>query len=82
MTLWIDSKCRLALIKFDISGAGFITAVDNGNIASHEMYKASQRHAYRGVCIALVKANQPFGKVIVKATADGLTGSAVSLEVK
>ncbi|MEJ5995697.1 glycoside hydrolase family 2 TIM barrel-domain containing protein [Pedobacter sp. Du54] len=70
------------LIKFDITGAGFITAVDNGNIASHEPYKALQRHAYRGVCIALVKANQPLGKITVKATADGLLGSSVSLEVK
>ena len=70
------------LIKFDVSGAGFITAVDNGNIASHEPYKAAQRHAYRGVCIALVKANQPLGKITVKATADGLAGSTLSLEVK
>lgn len=70
------------LIKFNISGAGFITAVDNGNIASHEMYKATQRHAYRGVCIALVKANQPLGKITVKATADGLVESSISLEIK
>ncbi len=70
------------LVRFDITGAGFITAVDNGNIASHEMYKAMQRHAYRGICVALVKANQPLGKITVKATADGLTGSSISLEVK
>ncbi len=70
------------LVKFDITGAGFITAVDNGNIASHEMYKATQRHAYRGICVALVKANQPLGKITVKVTADGFMGSSISLEVK
>ena len=70
------------LIKFDISGPGFITAVDNGNVASHELYKATQRHAYRGACIALVKANEPNGKMTVKATAAGLEGSSISIEVK
>lgn len=70
------------LIKFDIEGPGFIVAVDNGNVASHEMYKATQRHAYRGSCLALVKANQPSGKITIKATANGVMGSSIILEVK
>jgi beta-galactosidase len=70
------------LVQFDITGAGFINAVDNGNVASHEMYKATQRHAYRGACIALVKANQPSGKITIKATAVGLESSSINVEVK
>jgi beta-galactosidase len=70
------------LVQFDITGAGFIDAVDNGNVASHEMYKATQRHAYRGACIALVKANQANGKITIKATADGLESSSINVEVK
>jgi beta-galactosidase len=70
------------LVKFEITGAGFITAVDNGNVASHELYKATQRHAYRGSCIAFVKANEPNGKITVKVTAAGLEGSSINLEVK
>ncbi len=70
------------LVKFEITGTGFITAVDNGNVASHELYKASQRHAYRGSCMALVKANEPNGKITVKATAPGLESSSISIEVK
>ncbi|KQM77204.1 glycoside hydrolase family 2 [Pedobacter sp. Leaf216] len=68
------------LIKFTITGSGVIDAVDNGNINSHEMYKATQRHAYKGVCMAFIKGNAP-GNIEVKASADGLDGAAVKLEV-
>lgn len=69
------------LIKFTISGAGVIDAVDNGNIASHEMYKSQQRHAYHGVVMANIKGNA-IGNIEVKATSDGLEGGAIKLEVK
>lgn len=68
------------LIKFTISGSGIIDAVDNGNITSHEMYKATQRHAYQGVCMANIKGNMP-GTVEIKASADGLESGAIKLEV-
>jgi beta-galactosidase len=68
------------LIKFTISGSGIIDAVDNGNIASHEMYKATQRHAYQGVCMANIKGNVA-GNVEVKASADGLEAASIKLEV-
>jgi len=68
------------LIKFTISGTGAIDAVDNGNIASHEMYKAQQRHAYHGVAMANIKGNAA-GNIEIKASADGLEGGAIKLEV-
>ncbi|TCD05622.1 DUF4982 domain-containing protein [Pedobacter frigidisoli] len=68
------------LIKFTISGAGIIDAVDNGNIASHEMYKAQQRHAYHGVVMANVKGNA-IGNIEIKATADGLENASIKIEV-
>lgn len=68
------------LIKFTISGTGVIDAVDNGNIASHEMYKAQQRHAYHGVVMANIKGNAA-GNIEVKASAEGLEGGAIKLEV-
>lgn len=68
------------LIKFTISDSGIIDAVDNGNITSHEIYKATQRHAYQGVCMANIKGNTP-GTVEIKASADGLESGAIKLEV-
>jgi beta-galactosidase len=67
------------LVKFTVSGPGVIAAVDNGNIASHEAYKASERHTFRGQCVAIIKANQNSGEIVIKASADGLEGSTVVL---
>ena len=44
------------LIKFSVSGPGVIAAVDNGNITSHEPYQATERQAYQGKAIAIIKA--------------------------
>jgi beta-galactosidase len=69
------------LIKFAIKGSGFIDAVDNGNVASNEMYTANQRHAYRGSSIAYVKANA-IGAIEITATAEGLTSGTLKIEVQ
>ncbi|WP_421938998.1 glycoside hydrolase family 2 TIM barrel-domain containing protein [Pedobacter sp.] len=68
------------LIQFSISGAGVIDAIDNGNVISHEMYKADKRHAYRGVCLANIKGNK-IGSIEVKASAEGLSSGTIKLEV-
>lgn len=68
------------LVQFSIAGSGIIDAVDNGNVMSHEMYKALQRHAYRGVCLANIKGNKP-GTIEIKASAEGLSGGTIKLEV-
>jgi len=68
------------LITFSISDNGIIDAVDNGSITSHEAYKATQRHAYQGVCMANVKGSKA-GNIEVKASADGLEGATIKLEV-
>ena len=69
------------LIKFTITGPAVIDALDNGNIASHEMYKAQQRHAYRGVVMANIKGSG-VGNIEIKATADGLEGGSIKLMVE
>ncbi len=69
------------LIKFNISGNAAIAAVDNGNIASHELYQTNERSAYRGTCIALIKAKASNGKVTVKAASAGLADGSVSIDL-
>jgi beta-galactosidase len=68
------------LIKFSISGPGNIVAVDNGNHSSTEPFQATERHAYEGTCIALVKASAPAGKISISASADGLKDGNVIIE--
>ncbi|MEN6334839.1 MAG: glycoside hydrolase family 2, partial [Phycisphaerales bacterium] len=68
------------LITFKITGPGILAAVDSGSIASHEPFQASQRKAFQGRCVAMVKAKAASGRITVTATADGLTEASVTLE--
>lgn len=67
------------LISFKASGPGVVAAVDNGDVAGHEPFQASQRHAYEGVAFAIIRATAASGTISLTASAPGLTGSSVSL---
>jgi beta-galactosidase len=69
------------LIKFTVSGPGVIAAVDNGDLTSHEPFQASERHAYHGRCVAIVRASAPTGTITVSASAEGLPESSTALQV-
>ncbi len=66
------------LITFSITGPGKIIAVDNADLDSHEAFRGNQRHAFRGTCIAVIKATGS-GEITVKADAAGLDGASVAV---
>jgi beta-galactosidase len=67
-------------ISFQIAGPGVIAALDNGNLTSHEPFHASERSAFQGRCIALLRATAPTGRITLTASAPGLAPASVSLE--
>ncbi|MBV9923403.1 MAG: DUF4982 domain-containing protein [Acidobacteria bacterium] len=69
------------LVTFNVAGPGRVAAVDNGDIAGHEPFQASQRRAYQGRCFAVLKASAPKGRIGVTATAAGLAPATISVEV-
>lgn len=69
------------LISFTISESGIISAVDNGDVNSHEQYQTSERHVYNGKCIAIIKAKTASGKITVTATSPELVAGSVTIEV-
>ncbi|MFC6825142.1 sugar-binding domain-containing protein [Halopelagius fulvigenes] len=69
-------------IRFDVSGAGEIAGVDNGNTDSNEPWVGDTRSAYRGTCITVVRADREGGTVEIEATADGLVGDGVTVTVE
>jgi beta-galactosidase len=70
------------LIHFDISGAGTLAGVANGDPASHEANIASQRRAYHGLAMVLVRAGNHPGIVTTKARSAGLTGASVAVQIQ
>jgi beta-galactosidase len=67
------------LITFAVTGPGAVAAVDNADMKSQEPFQASERHAYHGTCIAIIRATAATGQIQVTATATGLTDGSVSI---
>ncbi len=69
------------LISFTASGPGTIAAVDSADNACHDPFQAGQRHAFRGQCVACLKANGVSGRVRVSASSPGLKEGNLSLRI-
>jgi beta-galactosidase len=70
------------LINFEIVGEGFIAGVDNGCETSHEPFKANYRKAFNGMCLVVVQAKEPPGKISLVATSERLKPASVNIVVK
>ena len=67
--------CPLAdnRISFQVGAPGRIAAVDNGNAASTESFRAAARRAFNGLALLVVRADsRGSGSMEIEATADGL----------
>jgi beta-galactosidase len=70
------------LITFKITGPGVVAAVDSADNSSHEPFQASERRAYQGRCVAVLKATAPSGKITLTASALGLGSASIKLGVR
>ncbi|GAC1438914.1 MAG: beta-galactosidase GalB [Sediminibacterium sp.] len=70
------------LVHFDVQGGGTIAGVDNGSETSMESFKAIRHKAFNGLCLLVVQAKDKRSTIRVKATAEGLTPAAISIEVQ
>jgi len=79
-----DSQGRVVpvaenLISFQITGAGRLIGVGNGDPSSHEADKASQRRAFNGLCVAIVQSTRQAGQLSVQATSPGLESATTAV---
>jgi beta-galactosidase len=56
--------------------------VDSADNSSHEPFQASERHAFQGRCVAVLKATAPSGKITLTASAPGLGSASIKLSVR
>jgi beta-galactosidase len=68
------------LVRFNVTGAGTIAAVDNGNAATDEPFQADRRKAFSGMALLIVRSNRgQAGRIHIAATSDGLTAAAADV---
>ncbi|HPV87830.1 MAG TPA: DUF4982 domain-containing protein, partial [Bacteroidales bacterium] len=70
-------------IRFEVEGPAVIEAVDNGSPISHEPFKATERKAFHGKCLVILRAGTEPGKVTLKATSESFAQEfALDLETR
>ena len=71
------------LIRFRLSGGDArIVGVDNGDQTSHTSFKANQVRLFNGKALVIIRAGTRPGTVTLTAAGDGLTPSAVPLQLR
>jgi beta-galactosidase len=68
-------------VSFGVPGNGQVIAVDNGSVVSHEPFQATERQAFHGRCIAIVRATADTGEINITASAEGLKPGSVTIQI-
>lgn len=66
-------------ITFDLSGAGILAGVDNGDGASIERYKGRQRKLFNGKALAILQSEQHTGEIMLHASSTGLISDTLTV---
>ena len=82
----IDDQGRMdttaeTVVHFTVEGPGELYAVGSGNPTTTESYRGSQRAAFRGRCVAVVKSNGQPGDLRLTASVEGLPPAEVVITV-
>jgi len=70
------------LVHFNVTGAGDIAGVDNGNEATTEPFHADHRKAYHGLALLIVRSRESAGRIHVVATGDGLAQAQLEIRTQ
>ncbi len=66
-------------VTFDVSGAGRLLGLDNGDSTDYDQYKGLSRRLFSGKLLAIIGAGTEGGEVVVSATSPGLEGAEIKL---
>ena len=70
-------------LRFEISGPGEIVATDNGDPTSHVPFKSTERKAFNGLALAIVRAKPgETGPITLRVSADGLKSGETVIKAK
>lgn len=69
-------------VSFEIKGAGEIVATDNGDATNFESFQATERAAYNGLILVIVRPKQnAVGTITLSAKSDRLEGTAITIKI-
>lgn len=68
------------LVHFALEGEGKLAGVGNGNAVSQEPAKGHERHAFSGMCQAIVQSTGNPGNIVLTASSPGLSDCRIKLK--
>ncbi len=66
-------------IKAEVSGAGRLVGLDNGDSTDYDSYKGDNRRLFSGKLLAMIQSTLDEGEITVKLTSEGLEGAEITL---
>ncbi|ARV16594.1 glycoside hydrolase family 2 TIM barrel-domain containing protein [Polaribacter sp. SA4-12] len=69
------------LINFNIEGEATLIGVGNGDNFSHASFQASNRKAFNGKCLAIIKTTETAGNIQFTASSKGLESVSIKLNL-
>ena len=66
-------------VKVEVSGAGRLVGLDNGDSTDYDSYKGDNRRLFSGKLLAMVQTTLDEGDITVKVTSEGLAGAELTL---
>ncbi|MCR5214961.1 MAG: DUF4982 domain-containing protein [Eubacterium sp.] len=67
------------LVRVEVSGAGRLVGLDNGDSTDFSQYKTCDKRLFSGKLMAIIKAGLTLGKIFVKVSSPGLPDSETIL---
>ena len=66
-------------VNVEVSGAGMLAGLDNGDSTDYEQYKGTSRRLFSGKLLAIVAAGDEAGEIIIKVTSPSLPDALLTL---
>lgn len=66
-------------VKVEVSGAGRLVGLDNGDSTDYDSYKGDNRRLFSGKLLAMVQSTLEAGDITIKVTSEGLEGAELQL---
>ncbi|MGD1029511.1 MAG: glycoside hydrolase family 2 TIM barrel-domain containing protein [Opitutaceae bacterium] len=66
-------------VTFDVQGEARIIGVDSGNLSMQESFQGTRRHAFHGLCLAILQMTRKTGKIQITARAQGLREATMAI---
>jgi len=69
-------------LTFSVTGPGAIVGLDNGNAIDTTSYKGTNRNAFSGKALAIVRSTGSTDAIVLSASSSGLTGGSVTVNAQ